>query len=493
MSGAPVILDSFGLTVVGIYLAGLLVLGWMGRVARKRSDLIDFYLGGRELGSFVLLLTLFATQYSGNTLLGFAGRAYRDGFSFLVAPAFMMAIVGAYLIYAPKLFPLSRRRQYVTTADFLLDRYGSRPLATLGSLVGVVALCNYLISNLKAMGVLVVEASGGALSMVHGVLALSIVLLIYETLGGLRSVAWTDVLQGVLLAIGCAAILGVLLFLRDGWTLLTEVLPRQRPEFWAPPTLFQKSSWLSSLILVGFGVSLYPHAVQRIYAAESARTLKRSLRWMVFLPLVTTLFMLVVGWIGAAMVPGLEGDQSDRIAVILLNDLVRETPSLRILLVIFVAAVIAAIMSTLDSALLSLSSSITKDMIHPLRPDISEQRLTALGKILSWLLLGLMAALALAVQGTIWRLVEIKIELLIQLVPAVFLGLYWSRLQARPVLIGMLAGLGLTFGLMLLGGFGNPFWSKPWGIHAGVWGLLLNFTVVLAMARTRALAADLLG
>ena len=285
----------------------------------------------------------------------------------------------------------------------------------------------------------------------------------------------------------------MLLFLRDGWTLLTEVLPRQRPEFWAPPTLFQKSSWLSSLILVGFGVSLYPHAVQRIYAAESARTLKRSLRWMVFLPLVTTLFMLVVGWIGAAMVPGLEGDQSDRIAVILLNDLVRETPSLRILLVIFVAAVIAAIMSTLDSALLSLSSSITKDMIHPLRPDISEQRLTALGKILSWLLLGLMAALALAVQGTIWRLVEIKIELLIQLVPAVFLGLYWSRLQARPVLMGMLAGLGLTFGLMLLGGFGNPFWSKPWGIHAGVWGLLLNLTVVLAMARTRALAADLLG
>ncbi len=118
MTGDAAILDRGGILFVGCYLVLLLGFGVWGRLARKEKSMDDFYLGGRNFGPFVLLMTLFATQYSGNTLIGYAGRAYRDGFLFIMAPMFMMMVIGGYLIYAPKLYRLSAIKKYVTHIRF---------------------------------------------------------------------------------------------------------------------------------------------------------------------------------------------------------------------------------------------------------------------------------------------------------------------------------------------------------------------------------------
>jgi SSS family solute:Na+ symporter/sodium/pantothenate symporter len=81
----------------------------MGHFSKKENNLGDFYLAGRGMGGFVLFLTLYATQYSGNTMIGFSGRAYRQGFTALVTISFMCAIIGLYFIYAPKLHALSKK------------------------------------------------------------------------------------------------------------------------------------------------------------------------------------------------------------------------------------------------------------------------------------------------------------------------------------------------------------------------------------------------
>ena len=90
-----------GLIFISIYILSLLVIGYLGKRASKEQSLNDFYLAGRNMGVFVLFLTLYATQYSGNTLIGFAGKAYREGFTTLVSVTFMIAVIGAYLIFAP--------------------------------------------------------------------------------------------------------------------------------------------------------------------------------------------------------------------------------------------------------------------------------------------------------------------------------------------------------------------------------------------------------
>ena len=111
MESAP-LLNTGGIIFMGFYLFALIGIGLAGRLARKEDSLSDFYLAGRGMGVFVLFLTLYATQYSGNTMIGFSGRAYRSGFTTLVAVTFMSAIIGLYLIYAPRLYRLSKKHGY---------------------------------------------------------------------------------------------------------------------------------------------------------------------------------------------------------------------------------------------------------------------------------------------------------------------------------------------------------------------------------------------
>jgi Na+/proline symporter len=464
------ILDSTGMTVVIVYLILLIIIGLAGRFARKENSMDDFYLGGRNLGIIVLLLTLYATQYSGNTLFGFSGSAYRNGFWFLLSVTFMMAVIAGYLLYAPRLYYLSRHKRYLTTSDFIQDRYNFRPLSILVSLIGIVALCNFILSNLKAIG-LFVESGSANISMAQGVITFAFIVVLYETLGGMRSVAWTDVLQGLVLFVGCLLIFGVIIFQLDGLHVLSVNLREVRPEFWNPPTIDQKMSWLSSILIVGFGISLYPQAIQRIYAAKSKSVLKRSLQVMVFLPFVTTLFMLTVGWVGAAKIPGLGKEASDTITVQMLNYIITEVPQMQVLLIVFVAAVFAA-------SLLSISSSITKDIYAPLRPNSSQAELTLFGKLISWLLMAAMTVLALITQDTIWRLIEIKLELLIQIAPAIFLGIHTKRLCAGPVFAGLIVGTAITLFYVIAIKLGADIPDRPFGIHAGLWGLIVNLVII---------------
>ena len=145
---------------VGGYLVLLLVLGYLAKRQRVSDSLGEFYLAGRNLGGFVLFLTLYATQYSGNSLLGYPGEAYRLGFAWLMSVGFMMAIVVVYLIFAPRLYQISRRYRYVTPGDYIKHRFGSPSLTLLANLFFVAVLVNYLLAQLMAMGHIVSGLSG---------------------------------------------------------------------------------------------------------------------------------------------------------------------------------------------------------------------------------------------------------------------------------------------------------------------------------------------
>jgi Na+/proline symporter len=197
------LLDTTGIVFMGVYLVSLILIGVAGRFARKENSLSDFYLSGRGMGLFVLFLTLYATQYSGNTLIGMAGKGYRQGYAFLVSVIFMMSVIGAYLIYAPKLHHRSKKHGYITVGDYVQHRFGSPVLTVFITIVCIVAVGSYILTNLKAIGYIVEVSTGGRVTFVQGIIALSLVMVIYETLGGMRSVAWTDAIQGILLIAGC--------------------------------------------------------------------------------------------------------------------------------------------------------------------------------------------------------------------------------------------------------------------------------------------------
>ena len=481
MNSSGVLLDTGGIIFVSLYLFSLVFIGLAGRYARKENSLSDFYLSGRGMGLFVLLLTLYATQYSGNSLIGFTGQSYRKGYWFIMSVITMMSIIGGYLMFAPKLQKLSRKYNFITIGNYIQHRFNSNTLTILITISCIIALANFILTNLKAIGYVVEASTGGAISFEAGIIFLSVIMIIYETLGGMRSVAWTDAIQGVLLLVGVAAIFIIISFHYGGLPATAEIIKNTRPEFWAPPTLEQKNLWLSTMMIVVFGVSVYPHAIQRIYSAKNAKVLKRSLQIMVFMPLVTTFFMYIIGLVGAAHFPGLSKQESDSIAMVLLNDISNQVPGANILIVMFIAAILAAIMSTVDSALLAISSLFTEDIYKKIKPGKEQSHLTKVGKVFSWIVMGLMAYSAIVFPETIWRLIEIKLELLCQVAPAVFLGINMKSIKTKEVLAGFIVGTIISVTIILLNIYIPSIPGKPLGFHAGVWGLAANLLVIFSM------------
>jgi len=485
MNNIP-LLDTTGIVFMSAYLMSLLLIGVVGRLARKEDSLADFYLSGRGMGLFVLFLTLYATQYSGNTLIGMAGKSYRQGYAFLVSVTFMMSVIGAYLIYAPKLHRLSKKNKFITVGDYIEHRYQSPVLTIFITIVCIITVGSYILTNLKAIGYIVEATTGGRVTFVQGIIALSLIMVIYETLGGMRSVAWTDAIQGILLIAGCIFIFWGIEYQYGGISAVAEKLVSSRSEMWHPPDFAQKRLWLSTIIIIFFGISIYPQAIQRIYAAKDAKTLKRSFQIMIFMPFVTTFFLVIVGMVGMNRFPGLDKQGSEEITMLLLNDMAIHIPGIKFFIILFLSAAVAAIMSTVDSALLAISSLFTQDIYRRFRPAASQSHLTGTGKIFSWGIMACMAYFATCLPQTIWRLTEMKLEALCQVAPAIFLGLHIKSLSGRSILSGLSIGIGVTLFIMFSKSMGIPITPKPWGIHAGVWGLAANFTTItLVSIRTK--------
>ena len=483
MQNNAALLGPGGITFLGMYILSLILIGWYGKKARTENSLSDFYLAGRGMGFLVLFLTLYATQYSGNTLVGFAGRAYREGFHAIVLVTLLSSAVGAFIVYAPRLYRLSQKYNFITPADYIHHRFKNNPLTILVASLCLMALANYVLTNLKAIGYIVVAVTGGAIPFAYGVIALSLVMVIYETLGGMRSVAWTDALQGSILLIGVFTIFVTIQNEYGGFGFIYDQIQMREPYQLLPPTLNEKLTWFSTVCLGFFGIAFYPHAVQRIYSARNERTLKRSIQVMAFMPLVTTLFMVVVGLTALALFPGLDRQASEGATLLVLKDLSMRGAVGVGIIVLFLSATIAAIMSTVDSALLSMSSIITKDFYARLRPDSSQAYLTRLGKIVSWIIMAFSVYLAIALPQTIWRLLEIKLELLIQIAPAFYLGLYMHSIRSKSIYVGMVVGTIFAVGVMVANKLGAGIPAKPWGIHAGVLGLTLNIITVFIVEK----------
>ncbi len=469
--------SQLGLVGLVLYLFMLVGLALVARRARQDASPADHFLANRGLGLFVVFLTLYATAYSGNSLLGYPGEAYRRGFSWVMATGFMMAITVVFHILVPRLRPIAMRERFVTPGDWVRHRFGDAPGGqalrwVIGALMAV-ALANFLLAQLMAMGHVTSEVTGGAVPYAVGVVGLAALILFYETVGGMRAVAWTDAGQGVLMLVGLLLLLTWLLGDAGGLASLTESVRAVRPDAVRVPDTVERTNWVSTIVLLGLASVVYPQAIQRIYAARSGRTLARAFALMTFMPLITTLVVTLIGLAAIPRFEALGAVQADTVMPRILESWAAAGPGSSALAVLVFVGALAAIMSTADSCLLSLGSIVAVDLMGR---DRHEAATTKLGKQYAAAMMVVLVGVALFPRFTLWRLIELKMELLIQCVPAFLLALHWPGLRARPVLFGAVAGTLLAAGAALLG-------EKRWaGVHVGVVGLALNLAVVMAMA-----------
>ena len=188
-----------------------------------------------------------------------------------------------------------------------------------------------------------------------------------------------------------------------------------------------------------------------------------------------------MGILSVGIFKNLDKSGSEGITLKILTDLALSEPNFKWLILIFICSMVAAVMSTVDSALLSISSIWTKDFYARIKSnklDHSEIKLLKISKLSSFLVMFVAVVLAILLPSTIWRLIEIKLEILMQVAPAFFLGIHMLKLKESGVFWGMFLGC-LTAVVIELGSF------ETYHIHAGLWGLLVNLLVLGLLQKTK--------
>ncbi|MEM6916446.1 MAG: hypothetical protein AAF491_07750, partial [Verrucomicrobiota bacterium] len=266
----------------------------------------------------------------------------------------------------------------------------------------------------------------------------------------------------------------------------TRKLLEHSPEKALPPKGEDLRKWVSFLLLFGFGAALYPQAIQRVYAAKSSLALQRGLAAMAFMPLCATLVAVLVGVSVAAHFPEqLVGAKTDTALTVMLREVQSQGRFGNALVVVIFAAILGAIMSTGDSALLSISSMLTRDIYQSyIAPKASQKSLTRVGKMISVVLVFSLTWLTIHLNSreeeiTLVQLLGMKFDMLIQLAPAFMIGIHWKQMRTGPTLAGMAVGLVFSLSFFWIPEIGWGFLSvlKVSGFNPGLYGLLLNLGI----------------
>lgn len=362
----------------------------------------------------------------------------------------------------------------VTPADWLHLRYQSKGVTIVGTLLMLYGLGNYLLEQLVAIGQGVAGLTGGTIPYQAAVVFFIVIMLVYGWLGGMRSVAYTDLLQGIALLFGVFMLLIGAIIYFGGLPTATDYMVAYEPKKLGVPDTMTNLKWISLLTLVGIGAALYPHAIQRIFAAKSERTLKKSLSNMAWMPFITTGVVFLIGIIGIKAFPGLEKAESEQLVGMMANAIANQNVFFYWAMILLFGGIIAAIVSTADSVLLSFSSLVSEDIYGRfINPDASEKQKVLIGKLIGIVAVAILLLIAWYPPATLYEIFVLKFEVLIQVAPAVIIGLYWKKLHKTPVLIGMLVGAGVAGYLTFIG-------AKTFlGFHSGLWGLVLNTIIAV--------------
>ncbi len=442
--------------VVGGYFLVLLLVGFFTQ-RRARAKEADYFLASRSLSPLLLFITMAATNFSAFTVFGFSGAGWRMGYAFYPIMAFGTGFMAlSFFVIGRPVWRLGREKGLLTPPELVLDRLGSPTLRLLFLAVLVAFTLPYLAMQPMAAG----YALQGLLGIPYawGAVLMMAVMLAYLLLGGMRAVAWTAVVQGVMMIVFLALALGVIAGAHGGLTSANRAAAEAFPALFSRPGgggVFSPGVWLGYLLLWLLCDPMFPQLFQRFYAARSLRALSLT---ATLYPLVTGgLFLCTVsiGVIGRLSYPALEsGAASDSILPMLLS---KHAPGVVEALVL--TAGLAALMSTLDSQLLTLSSMVSRDLLGPLvrRRRVGEKGTFWIGKALV-LVLGIGGLLlALRLPGTLLDIATESFTGFAVLFPTVIAALYWPRVTPAGAVASILVGEGLlaAYRFNLLPSFGT--------------------------------------
>ena len=420
----------FGALLLAYLVTLLLVGAWK---ARSLRDIDDFHLAGRSLGTTVLAGTLIATWIGTGSIFGNAEEAYEVGFATWVLP--LAGASGVFVLW--RLASRLRSRPHVTIQDLLEERFGpaTRILGTVALLAGYVVIVSY---QYRA-GATVLRYAAPGLSEAAAIVLVAAIVILYTAMAGMVSVARTDLVNGVLMAFGIIAVLCVQLVHFGGPSGVLDALPHEHHSAIGPyKPLKVASILLPSFLLVLGDANLY----QRFFSAKTPQVAKSGALWMLIGVLLLEYAILAIALCGRARVEAGELASPEHPAHIIVH-LAFTDPLLPAWLgALLLATLVAVVISTADSYLLSPASALVRDVWQRFgnksRSEINPLRLGRLAVCA----LGLLALGLAFTSDSFFDLALFAYTLYgATITPALMAALFWPKVTKGGAFFGMLAGL----------------------------------------------------
>jgi solute:Na+ symporter, SSS family len=459
------------LTFIGFYLLASVFIGLYA--ARHVKTTADYAVAGRSLPLAVVIATTFATWFGSETVLGVSAKFVQGGLGSVVedpvGASMCLILVG--LFFAYKLY----QKNLLTIGDYYRQRYG-RGVEIFCSLVIIVSYLGWVAAQITALGLVFSLLTQGAMSTTTGMMLGTAVVLVYTLYGGMWSVAMTDFIQMIVIALGLVAIAWYAAELAGGANKVVD-LAVQKGSLQFFPTGGLKEWLFFSAAAMTMMLGSIPQ--QDVFArVMSSKNAKIAVRGPVIGGILYFLFALIPMFVVMAAVlimpettQALLKDDPQKV----LPTLVMEKMPL-FLQIAFFGALLSAIMSTASATLLAPSTTFVENILRNIKPGMSDAATLKAMRVSVLVFTVLVLSYAMSMQGTpIYELVSgaYQITLVGAFVPLVF-GLYWKRASTQGAVLSIALGVGTWMLFIWFSNWSEAFPAQLAGLIAALLGMLLG-------------------
>ncbi|MDR0570017.1 MAG: sodium:solute symporter family protein [Clostridiales Family XIII bacterium] len=459
------------LVVLGIYLIVMLGVGlyFKGNISTPE----DYYVAGRTLPWWVVMLTMSATYIGATATLAKTGLGYNNGYSSMMTTIAAMIGMAIFGLLSPKVSRIGTKYKILSVSGLINFRFG-KAACVISAFVVAWALIGTLAGQVVGAGSLlpvVFKNVGLTVSYELTIFILVLVMIGYTLLSGMFGVAYTDVIQVTILLIGLGIILpAVMISYAGGWGAITASLPEGYLSF--KPGMYIIGLMFSYFMYFMSG----PPYWQRAFAAKTGGGSRVAIVAASVLIIVYSFMVTMVGMTAKSMYPELPESITSADSIIIYALLQHFHP---ILVAIVVVAIMAAIMSTMDSYLLTAAQAILTDIFRRFK-DISEKQELFYAKVLVAAIAILSFVFALFVRD-ILKALQLAMGFYSATMAAPLIAAVFWKSATKPACFASMFGGCATYLLW------NYALGKPWGmdsaIPGGIVSILLMVVVSLCTAK----------
>jgi len=412
------------LVVIAIYMVAVLSVGLLShRLFRGTGE--DYFLATRTIGPFVLLMSLFGTQMTSFAILGASGQSYRLGIGVfgLMASTSALMVPIVFFFVGTRAWAMGKRFGYTTQVQLVRDRWGSDTLGLLLFVALVALMIPYLLIGVMGAGIALADVTGGQVPTWVGGLVISIVVMIYVTYGGLRGTAWANTFQTlVFMTLGAVTFV----YVANAMGGLGEALSRvaaARPDLLVRGENFEPVRFIT-YSFVPLSAGMFPHLFMHWLTASKLRNFRMTVIAYPICMAIVWIPSVLIGVLGNVTFADLTVAESNAVLVRLISFHAPE-----VLAGLLGAGVFAAVMSSLDSQALSLSTMFTKDIVlhYGYHEKMSDKQQVMVGRVFVAGILLVTYLLSLVVRTTIFAMGTWSFTGFAGLLPIMVAALYWPR------------------------------------------------------------------